>query len=85
MNFASFVPVALTSAQFERAIGFDSVTSMRPCFTGDFQDMTYESKEDEESWLPLWLSSTLKKRKSKMNKHKLRKRRKKERLKVRKS
>ena len=34
-----------------------------------------------DSHFGIWLSSTLKKRKTKMNKHKLRKRRKKERLK----
>ena len=46
---------------------------------------TYQdyNKGGEKLWseLSLWLSSTLKKRKAKMNKHKLRKRRKRERLK----
>jgi len=60
-------------------------TSAQPSIIGDAKlvDMTCEGEDAEGTWLPLWLSSTLKKRKAKMNKHKLRKRRKKERLKVR--
>ena len=68
----------------------DSNTSLRSLYfdvTPNF-DCTSEDHVDalvDENGimygLPLWLSSTLKKRKAKMNKHKLRKRRKKERLK----
>ena len=44
------------------------------------EDVSMETIDDEEHDDPFWLSSTLKKRRTKMNKHKLKKRRKKLRL-----